>query len=423
MAFRWSNAQVVLSGPQGAPLPRGERALHDHSKDEPLSPRKRGGAQQTAVAAAAAAAASAEHAASGDAASFGGAAALARYRKASRGADWATLLACIHGIGACGACEARSARCGRFAKCREHGGAAVDAEGGGGGETDVGPSIEREAPWWFGPYADPGLRLLSADAARAEAAAAGVAEAAWRTEWADIRAEQLALQGEPHGAIAARLAPGRPESIGWNEVHFEAQIATLVREEQWERERAVAYTLLACGGVGALARAAREADASGGGGDSTGSGAGGGDGDCGGGDGGASTVAAAPASAGRGRGKGKGRGRSRGRAGGNAHANGHAGGGGEAKGRTYAHARRIVAETLIRHALRTNAAQRASALSAGHGETAPPPSKPLVSARTPALDLLPNVYANLHGPLSLCQSDPAWLVLRPDMPPGTAFKT
>ena len=128
--------------------------------------------------------------------------------------------------------------------------------------------------WWQKPVADQGVNRLTATAIKREQAALADPDGAWRAEWREVRYEQLLLQGEHVDGMGERLAPGRPESVEWLTVELNFQISTLTREHGFRQERAIAYTLLACAGVGALARAARGAVGRGGGG----GGGGGGDG-------------------------------------------------------------------------------------------------------------------------------------------------
>ena len=121
------------------------------------------------------------------------------------------------------------------------------------------PADSSSSMWWHGVGAkiDVGLDRWIADATKREVDALRLGSLHhWRAEWRAIRAEQLALQGEAHLATARRMAPGRPESIGWLRDAFQPQVATLMREEQWAEEYALGYTLLTCGGVSAIARAA-----------------------------------------------------------------------------------------------------------------------------------------------------------------------
>ena len=89
--------------------------------------------------------------------------------------------------------------------------------------------------------ADPGLRILSAEAEIREAEARSALGAEWRGEWRELRAEQLRMQGQGHAATNERLSPGRPESVEWIESSFAAQIGFLCRVEGWEREQATGF--------------------------------------------------------------------------------------------------------------------------------------------------------------------------------------
>ena len=156
------------------------------------------------------------------------------------------MLSRVHSVGQCAECEIASSK-----------------KPGGRCAAHSAPKKQEEAYWWHAPQADPGAALILADAERKEAEhLAKEADSGWRTEWRPVRAEQLHLQDEAHGAVEQRLRPGGPESLDWVTNTFEHQISLLVREAGFVREQSVGYTLLACGGVGALGRAAQEADGS-----------------------------------------------------------------------------------------------------------------------------------------------------------------
>ena len=231
---RATHCQVVLDW-KGLPLPRDARALHDDDS------------RRQAVAAAninsptGAGVASVRSPPVHDGEDRGGASAAASYRKGAKKADWAAILTRVHACGQCNDCEeASDKKVG--SRCPAH-------------RARSGKDATRR--WWHEPQGDPGLALLNAEALARERAALKNPNSGWRSEWREVRAEQLYLQGEQQLAAEERMGPGRPESVEWVTSAFEPQISALVREEGWSREQAVGYSLLSCGGVAALARAAR----------------------------------------------------------------------------------------------------------------------------------------------------------------------
>ena len=243
--MRWSDGQVTI-GADAQLLGRDSRALA--SEDGASSPRKRerssgeggGGSHEGTT--------------GGDGPEErGGAAAAASWRKGAKKADWNEVLNRVHSVGQCTDCEAAANEV-AGERCEAHAPPTKSSDGRP-------PSV-----WWQQPQSDPGALLRYAEAAAREEQSFQTDEAGWRREWVDVRKEQLRLQGESHGATAERVRAGGPESVEWVTSLFEHQIGILVREAHFAREFAVGYTLLACGGVSALARASREAGASGKGG-------------------------------------------------------------------------------------------------------------------------------------------------------------
>jgi hypothetical protein len=222
MPLRWSDFQVTIDS-DGKPLPRDSRALRadDGATVSPSKKRK-------------------SEASSDGVAERGGKAAEASYQKSARKANWDAVLTRTHAVGQCADCEEASNR--RVGdRCPVH---ASTQEGEG-------------SMWWHQPEADAGARVKLTEAQRTEHECLQEANSGWRREWRRIRAEQLTLQDEGHGAEEARLRPGGPESVEWVAGTFSHQIALLVRTCGFADEQAIGYTLLCCGGLGALARAAR----------------------------------------------------------------------------------------------------------------------------------------------------------------------
>ena len=215
---RWSDVQFALSAD-------GSLRPHAHALDvSPVSPDKR----------------AAERAAEVDPAVRGGPAAARSWAKASKRADWDGVLERVHGVGQCADC----AKTPRPHRCVEH-------------RAPAGV----EGAWWHRACADSGLKALTVEAEAREAEALTAEGSGWRREWKHVRGEQLRLQGQGQAATERRLLPGRPESVEWiMSTTFEPQVGYLCREEGWVREDAVSYTLLASGGVAALARAARDGE-------------------------------------------------------------------------------------------------------------------------------------------------------------------
>ena len=174
--------------------------------------------------------------------------------RSSKAADWMAVLTRMHGVGLCAECEKTSNSKGLEFKCSEH--RPLKECGYGGHELPL-----RTNAWWQRAVSDPGQELLDGKGMKKDERSRAAAESnsAWRLEWGSLRAEQLALQGESQGATGERLTPGRPESVEWLQVEFNSQISTLSREHGFTQEYAIAYTLLTCGGLCALARAARSA--------------------------------------------------------------------------------------------------------------------------------------------------------------------
>ena len=243
--MRWSDSQVTI-GTDGMPLPRDSRALRAEDGGS-VSPRKRDHPQHEGGGGG-----SREGGTSRDGPERGGAAAASSYSKAAKKANWEGILERAHSVGQCGECEAASNRV-AGGRCEAH---APPPSSGDSGPPSV---------WWQQPQADPGAIVRRAEAlARAEKSYEEP-DSSWRREWVDVRREQLRLQGEAHGATSERVEPGGPESVEWTQTLFEHQIGILVREALFAKEHAIGYTLLACGGVSALARAARDAGGGGGG--------------------------------------------------------------------------------------------------------------------------------------------------------------
>ena len=227
--MRWSDLQVTI-GADGKPLPRESRALKQDG-ERLQSPRKR----------------KSEGEASGMEEGLderGGAAAATSYLKAAKKADWPAVLKRVHGVGQCALCEAASDKV-AGARCEEH--------------SPPPGAPPGAAVWWQQPQADLGATVRHAEACEREQDNLRREDSGWRREWRRVRTEQLELQDEAHGAAEDRVRPGGPESVEWVTELFTHQIGLLVREANFHHEHAVGYTLLACGGVGALARAARDA--------------------------------------------------------------------------------------------------------------------------------------------------------------------
>ena len=193
-ALPWSDFQITL-GPDGEPLRRGAYALDDHD-DTPFSPSKNAASM------------------AGTAEAKGGSAAARAWAKASKTVDWSEITERVYGVGQCAECQATP----RPHRCVIH---RRNLDG---------------SPWVT--TADPGLRILSAEAEAREAKARSAPGAEWRGEWRELRAEQLRIQGQGRAATAERLSPGRPESVQWIENGFAAQIGYMCRVEGWEHEQA-----------------------------------------------------------------------------------------------------------------------------------------------------------------------------------------
>ena len=234
--LRWDVAQVTI-GADGLPMPRRSCALRGASGSvDVAAATSRASAGKRADTAGAAKLQggggpppSSSKVAAVDVDERGGAKALAAMAKGGgKSADWAAVLTRVHGVGLCANCEAvcrESAGGGLARKCEEH-----------GPPTDTGgnDSPGRESPlsglsWWQGVVCDSGQALLDRKSLIAHRNSIAGAESAWRHEWKALRAEQLRLQGEEHGASDARLMPGRPESIEFLSAEFNSQISTLQR--------------------------------------------------------------------------------------------------------------------------------------------------------------------------------------------------
>ena len=219
MPVPWSGYQIVLDDTESSPLRPGSHAL----TNTPASPTKN---QSPGL-----------HTA--DAHLQGGAAAERVSAKAAKRADWPRVASRVHSVGTCAECEAKWP-----ARCASHCAPA---------------GKDQPICWWHAPVGDPAIDGLVSDAERRERESLKEPDSGWRVEWRRVRAEQLRLQGQERCAAPERMRAGRPESVEWIHVGaFEPQIGYLCREEGWEREQAVGYTLLSCGGAGALARAARD---------------------------------------------------------------------------------------------------------------------------------------------------------------------
>jgi hypothetical protein len=219
MPVPWSGYQIVLDDTESSPLRPGSHAL----TNTPASPTKN---QSPGL-----------HTA--DAHLQGGAAAERISAKAAKRADWPRIASRVHSVGTCAECEAKWP-----ARCASHCAPA---------------GKDQPICWWHAPMGDPAIDGLVSDAERRERESLKEPDSGWRVEWRRVRAEQLRLQGQERCAAPERMRAGRPESVEWIHVGaFEPQIGYLCREEGWEREQAVGYTLLSCGGAGALARAARD---------------------------------------------------------------------------------------------------------------------------------------------------------------------
>jgi hypothetical protein len=162
---------------------------------------------------------------------------VARWKKSTRQCDWDVISGNI--FGPQGEGEALLAR---------------SSQG-----DDASASADAEQPWWTAPPGDQAARVHAEQAAAVEREALSDPLQAWRSEWSELRLDQLRRQGQKHLAYAERTQPGQPESILATIRAFAPQISFLERHK-WPRPVAEAYTLLLCcchAALGAAIRAGR----------------------------------------------------------------------------------------------------------------------------------------------------------------------